>query len=174
MAVPRMYRVLRGERGDAAKAKLLAYYQRLGPEVSGVGTRGNRPASAALYVVPFGQNFGTGNYLQTSALVNSITALRGAVGTHAKLSITAGTENGLKLKGVHAARVSATSGVRDTGTPETSKLTGLHYASYGGKSTSMPFGRTSATANEKEEDVFEVIKADLGAFKRVHLIRERI
>jgi hypothetical protein len=174
MAVARMHRVLTGQRGIAAKEKLLAYYQRLGPETSGIGTKGNRPASVAVYVVPFGQNFGAGNFLHATALTPSVAALRAAVGTHAKQTITPGTENGLRLKGTSAARVSATSGVSTTGTQKTSRLTGLHYASYGGKSFSMPFGRTSATATEREEDVFEVIKADLGAFSRVHLIRERI
>jgi hypothetical protein len=174
MAVPRMYRVLRGERGAAAKTKFLDYLQRLTPETSGVGTRGNRPASVQVYVVPFGQDFGANNYLRASALTPAIAALRGAVGTHAKESITAGTDNALRLRGVHAARVSATSGLATQGTSKTSKLTGLHYASYGGTSKSMPFGKTSRTATETQEDVFEVIKAGLGGFSRVHLIPEKI
>jgi hypothetical protein len=173
MAVPKFYRILRGQRGAAAKTKFLNHLEGL-DTVSAIGTRGNRPDSTELLIIPFGIKLGSDVLLEQSALVPSWTALKSAIGTHAKETPPASTTQ-VKLRGARAARISATSGITATATVKTSKLTGLKYADYGGKSISAPFGKTSYTSNEVEQDVFEVIKVSLGAaYKRVHLIQEKI
>lgn len=173
MAVPKFYRVLRGQRGLAAKTKFLNHLEGLDTE-SAIGTRGNRAASTELLIIPFGIKLGSDVLLEQSALSTSWTALKAAVGTHAKETPPASTTQ-VKLRGAKAARISATSGLTSTGVVKTSKLTGLKYADYGGSSVSAPFGKTSYASTEVETDVYEVIKVSLGAgYKRIHLIEERI
>jgi hypothetical protein len=173
MAVPKFYRVLRGQRGLAAKTKFLNHLEGI-DTVSAIGTKGNRPESRKLYIIPFNIKLGPTVLLEQSALIPSYTALTSALSTHTKATIDA-AETSVKLRGARAARVSATSGLSGTGAVKTSKLTGLKYADYGGQSISAPFGKTSYTSTEVEQDVYEVIRAGLGnAYKRVHLIQERI
>jgi hypothetical protein len=173
MAVPKFYRVLRGQRGTAAKTKFLNHLEGL-DTISAIGTKGNRPESTELLIVPFTVKLGTDVYLEQSALTPSWAALRTAIGNHAKASPPTGSSQ-VKIRGARAARISATSGLQATGTVKTSKLTGLKYADYGGKSVSAPFGKTSLASVEVEKDVFEVIKVGLGSgYKRIHLIEERV
>jgi hypothetical protein len=173
MAVPKFYRVLRGQRGTAAKTKFLNHLEGL-DTVSAIGTRGNRPDSNKLYIIPFGIQLGAGVLLEQSALVNSYAALKAALGTHTKDTIQA-QSTGIKIRSARAARVSATSGQSTTATVKTSKLTGLKYADYGGKSVSAPFGKSSITATEVELDVFELIRASIPTnYKSIHLIQEKI
>jgi hypothetical protein len=172
MAVPKFYRVLRGQRGQTARTTYLRYLEDLGTDQAPV-SRGNRPASIDLYVTPFGIDLGTELVLQTSALQASHSALNAGVGANRVLEAVPAGKAAIKIKTAKAARVSATSGLSGTGTNQKSKLTGLYYKDYGGQSFSCPFGRN--TANEKEGEAFAAIKAALGAaYKRVHLIEERI
>jgi hypothetical protein len=174
MAVPKFYRILRGQRGNAAKQKFLNHLEGLDTE-SAIGTKGNRAASTELLIVPFGVKLGATVLLEQSALETSWAILKGPIGTHATETIPQASTS-VKLRGARAARISATSGLSATGTVKTSKLTGLKYADYGGKSVSAPFGKTSYTSTDVETDVYEVIKVSLpsNTYKRIHLIQERI
>jgi hypothetical protein len=123
MAVPKFYRVLRGQRGLAAKTKFLNHLEGL-DTVSEIGTRGNRAESTELLIVPFNLKLGADVFLEQSALTPSWTALKAAIGTHAKDNPPASSTQ-IKIRGARAARISATSGLLATGTVKTSKLTGL-------------------------------------------------
>lgn len=173
MPVPRFYRVLRGQRGTAAKTKFLSHLEGL-DSTPAIGSRGARPASNVLYVKPFGVDLGTTMLLQTSATIDAYNLLKSAVSSARVKDTLPASTNGLKLRSSKAARVSATTGVTGSGVEKVSKLTGLHYASYGGKSYSCPFGQ--GAAGEKELDAFEAIFVALPAatYKRIHLIEEKI
>jgi hypothetical protein len=172
MAVPKFYRVLRGQRGQAARTAYLNYLETLGTDRAPV-SRGNRPTSMPLYVLPFGIDLGTELVLETSALQASHAALNAGVGGNRVLESVPAGKAPIKIRTAKAARVSATSGLSGTGTNERSKLTGLYYKDYGGQSFSCPFGRN--TAAEKEGEAFAAIKAALGnTYRRIHLIEERI
>lgn len=173
MAVPRYYRVLRGQRGPAARQKYLDYLAGLSqPDLTNEVPK-NRPATQELYVKPFGVDLGTDVLLETSALQPSYTALRGAIGATRVVDSPPAGKTGVKLRGAKAARISATSGLLTTGKYKKSNATGLWYVDYEGTSVSCPFGQGPAT--EKEAEAFTLIKASLGAgYKRIHLIEERI
>lgn len=173
MAVPKFYRVLRGQRGAAAKAKLIERLTSLDPIQDGIGTKPGRPPLKILYVTPFNIDLGNELLLQTSALTPAYTALSAAVGaTRVKADLPSSTI-GLKAAGLKAARVSASTGVAQSGVVKTSKLTGLKYLSSGGTAQSCPFGRASAT--EEQLQAFKTIRGDLPAtFQRVHLIPEQV
>jgi hypothetical protein len=173
MAVPRYYRVLRGQRGPAARQKYLDYLAGLAQPDLTNETPKNRPASKVLYVKPFGVDLGADALLQTSALDPSFTKLRAAVGATRVFDVLAAGKSAIKIRNAKAARVSATDGLSTTGTYQKSNATGLWYVDYGGNSYSCPFG--ASTSTEKEGEAFTSIKTALGvAYKRVHLIEERI
>jgi hypothetical protein len=173
MAVPRYYRVLRGQRTPEARTKYLNYLSGLAQEDKTNTTPKNRPAKIELYVKPFNTDLGTDNLLTTSAISTSYTKLTSAIGAARTLNAKPATKNALKLRGSKAARVAATQGQTTTGKYVKSKATGLWYITYGGDNYSAPFGQGSA--NEKESDAFDAIKAALGAtFKNIHLIEERM
>jgi hypothetical protein len=173
MAVPRYYRVLRGQRTAEARTKYLNYLAGLATPDKTNATPKNRPAKKVLYVKPFGVDLGTDVLLETSALETSFDRLVAAItAARVKAAIPAGS-TGIKLRSSKAARVSATSGQTATGTYKKSAATGLWYIDYGGASVSAPFGQ--GAANEKEAEAFSAIKSALGtAYKNVHLIEERI
>jgi hypothetical protein len=173
MAVPKFYRILRSQRGAAAKQKFLNHLEGI-DTVSAIGTRGNRDDPKELFITPFNVKLGPTVVLKQSALTASFNKLHGAAGTHSPAALAA-NDTAVKLRGARAARVSASDGVSGTATVKTSKLTGLKYADYGGKSYSLPFGKSSFTATEVEADVFEIIHEALKTnFKRIHLIQEKI
>jgi len=172
MPVARFSRVLRGQRGQAAKTRYINYLEALDIEPD-IGSRGPRPPEIPLYLTPFGVDLGNELVLEAKAVTTAYNALNGPItAARIKNAVPNGLQ-ALKIRGVRAARVSVTSGLQATGTVATSKLTGLKYANYGGTSQSCPFGR--GTATEKEADAFAAIKAALpNTYRRVYLIEERI
>lgn len=125
-----------------------------------VGQGGARPASKALFIDPFGVALGTGQVVkQTAALPSWNTfkadfALRtdDVVPSNEALIIPLG-------KGYKAPRVNVVSGRSGTKTVKTSAITGLKYLSYGGISTSVPFGRKDAA--DTIQAAFDDIKASI-------------
>jgi len=167
----RFSRVVRGQRGAAAKTRYLNYLEGLDIEPD-IGSRGSNPDSIALYVFPFTVNLGSKLVLETSAFLPSYNALKDGLGAARCLDTVPATRLALKIRAISAARVSATAGLANSGTVRTSKLTGLQYADYGGTSYSCPFGRSKTS--EKEAEAFAEIKTNLGArFQRIYLIEER-
>lgn len=173
MAVPKFYRVLRGQRGAAAKAKLIEKLTSLDPNQDNLGTKGGRAPSVILYVEPFNIDLGNELVLQTSALSTAYTDMKTFVGTNRVKDALPAAIIGLKAKSLKAARVSASTGVSNSGVVKTSKLTGLKYLSNGGTARSCPFGKSTAT--EDQTEAFKAIRAAApDTYKRIHLIPEQI
>jgi hypothetical protein len=167
----RFHNVLRGYRGDLAKAKFLDHLKGLG-QGEKIGTKGPRPPSKKLYVQPFGLNLGENFYLEVSALQPSFDALSGYAEITTRVKTTlGGTETSGKMKDFVAARV-----VRrqkdGSGTATTSKLTGLRYLKYNAPSVSVPVGRKSATDTQGE--MIDDIKITIPGTYSVSFIDERI
>jgi hypothetical protein len=73
----------------------------------------------------------------------------------------ADANNLIKLGDFKAARVMVVSGRSAQGTSKTSAVTGMKYLSYGGTSTSFPFGRKNET--DTQQAGFDAIRAQLQA-----------
>lgn len=172
MAARKFSRVLRGQRGPAAKRNFLEYLNELGQDKEPSGT-GKRRLKYRVFIDLFNVELGNEALLQQTLVREAWDALNfPSIRTRVTSPLPAGV-TGLKIKGAKAARVSASIGLSGTGTTQKSKLTGLYYLDYGGTSYSCPFGRN--TANEKQLEAFAAIKSELsGSMKRIHLIEERV
>jgi hypothetical protein len=167
----RFHNVLRGYRGEAAKAKFLDHLKGLG-QGENIGTKGPRPASKILYIQPFGQDLGANLYLQVSALEPSYTALAAYSEVSSRVKIIIGsTETSVRIAGITAARVVRRQ--KDaTGTVTPSKLTGLKYMKYKTPSVSAPVGRKSPT--DKEGEMIDDIRAQILAPYSLSFVDERL
>jgi hypothetical protein len=172
MPARKFSRVLRGQRGLAAKRQFLDYLNELGQDNEPVST-GKRRLRYIVGIDLFSIELGNEKLLRQTLLRESWDALNFPSVRSRLVSVLPAGVSDLKIKGAKAARVSACRGLSGTGTSQKSKLTGLYYLDYGGQSYSCPFGR--ATANEKQLQAFAAIKAELGSsMQRIHLIEERV
>jgi hypothetical protein len=172
MAKDRYYRVLRGQRGQAAKDELIKYFQGLKDSAPKTGTPKDRPKLMLAYIMPFGITFNTTQRLVASYLADVPADLKSAIG-ETRTQTDLGGNTALQIKKVKAARVSASEGLTANGAYKKSKVTGLNYISYGGKAHSYPMGR--GAANETINTAFSAVKALLltgNTLSRVHLIKE--
>jgi hypothetical protein len=127
---------------------------------SKVGQGKPRPKSTKLYIDPFGVALADGQVVPTSASLTAWTAHKTKLGTHT--SDTQSDETKIvKLEGFTPARVIITTGRSATGVAKTSSVTGLKYLSYGGTSTSLPFGRKSLA--ESQQAAFDEIRLQIVA-----------
>lgn len=131
--------------------------------VQGQTTRGNRigqgqarPASIKLYLEPFGLSLPTGAKVMASAAVPSWNSYATGIGTHATATAPTDEANIIVPEGFRAARVVVKTGRSNQAIVKTSNVTGLQYGSYGGRSTSVPFGRKNGT--EEQSGAFLEIK----------------
>lgn len=139
-----------------------------------VGTGKARPPSITLYVEPFNLELGNEVQAKTSASATSWNTHEAKFSAYTKTTL-AQDVIGLKPEGFSAARVIIVTGLETAGTVETSAVTGMKYKSYGGVSTSIPFGKHNATANQM--DVFNSIKGSFGtlpATSRITLKPEKV
>jgi hypothetical protein len=151
--------ILRGKRGQAAKTQLLSYLDG-SRQVSYPARAGDRPQPKILWVIPFGIPVSAGAKLAQK--VNSIgyTSIDKFITPYTDTTAPTADKQ-LILRGILAPRAAITTGRLATGTTDTSKLSGLQYKKYGGKTVSAPFGE-GATAGEKEEGaVFRLILAEV-------------
>lgn len=115
-----------------------------------VGQGKKRPESTKLYIDPFdvkmaaGQRAVASGALPTWNQYKSIAAVSNRVTDQAP----ADTDLIITPEGWKAARISIKTGISDNGIVKTSKVTGLKYLSYGGTSSSLPFGRNDETETE--------------------------
>lgn len=150
--------------GARLKKALDNYIKYLSGEVDRQPNIGNgtpRPASKTLYVSPFSVSLASKQYAQVSGSEAFWTAHKSKFTGYTKESVDGGNgETGLKLKGYRAARVSYRTGIKPTGVAATSNATKMKYLSYGGTSSSAPFGKKSTeTENAAYTDIaaeFEV------------------
>lgn len=155
MPQPRFYQVLRGARGEAAKAKFLDHLRGLG-QGENIGTKGNRPPSIALYLTPFDLPLGANLLVKASALVPSHDMFKNGSEYSSRVkTVLGGTETSIKLRSYAAPRIVRRQLSSTTGTAKTSKLTGLKYLHYNTQSASVPFGKK--TGDTSLISVFEDI-----------------
>jgi hypothetical protein len=166
-------RVLQGARKPEARTKYLAFLAGTATRADKIGTRGKRPPSIKLAVVPFGlalpatveQECSASKVavvaFQTSDDIKSRVKQRIASGAQAgvTLTITGTTIDTVKDVRVTPARVIRKIYDTDTAVAKTSETTGLRYGYKKSTSLSMPFGSKGAT--DKESDAFAAIAADL-------------
>jgi hypothetical protein len=140
-----------------------------------VGQGEPRPKSNPLYIKPFNIPLADTQKVRVTAAIPTIAAY----GSNSEIASRTDAEPGagvtlIKPEGFSAARVVITSGRSANGTPKTSAVTKAKYLSYGGTSTSIPFGRKNAT--ETLTAAFEAIKAQIIAANpavKVSLTREK-
>lgn len=157
----RYKRILESAKYYAAIDNYIKYITDASKRGSKVGQGEPRPASIKLYIEPFGKDLTTGQKVIVSAAVPTWDKVKGVATVSSRVTATAPTDgdNILRLQGFKPARVSVVSGRSDKGVAKTSAVTGMKYLSYGGKSTSFPFGR--ANDSDAEGSAFEAVKAAL-------------
>lgn len=122
-----------------------------------VGQGKARPRSQKLFIDPFGLKLASGQRVPVSAAQPAWTTYSGRFGGHTEATPPTDEDLIVKPADYRAARVIIVSGRSQTGVVKTSAITGMKYLSYGGDSTSIPFGRKNET--ETELAAFEEIKA---------------
>lgn len=157
----RYKRILESAKYYAAIDNYIKYITDASKRGSKVGQGKPRPESIRLYLEPFGQDLTTGQKVRASAALPTWDKVKGVGAVSSRVAATAPTDadNILRLEGFKPAKVAVVSGRSDKGVAKTSAVTGLKYLSYGGSSTSFPFGKTSDT--DSESGAFEAIKAAL-------------
>lgn len=120
--------------------------------IGGPGSRGTRPPGDHLYIIPFNIALPPLLYAKSSSTATAYTTLEPAITGHVLNALPQG-EFGRRLKDFKAARLVRKTGV-SAGSTATSHITGQTYLKRGGTSKSIPFGKSTAGANETEEDVY--------------------
>lgn len=181
MARERYSRILESAKYFAAIDNYIKYVTDSTKRGSRVGTGKKRPPSQLLYLIPFGRTLVSDEGDPTK---NQMAVARGARATwdrvkgeaevNTRVKQTAPANAGLivRLEDFRPARVNIITGRAGQGTAKTSAVTGMKYLSYGGKSTSIPFGKKVAA--DDQQDTFDLIKAALSIpNSKISLSKER-
>jgi hypothetical protein len=151
-------RILQAAKYYSAIDNYIKYITDASKRGQNVGEGTARAASQILYLEPFGIKLGDDVQAQVSGSSPTWEAHKLKFAGYTFNTIGA-TDTPVKLDGFRAARVVITTGRQTTGTRKVSKVTGMAYLDYKGKSTSLPFGRKTAT--DTQESAFSAIKAEL-------------
>lgn len=175
MASRRYSRIMEAARYYAAIDNYLQYIQDASRHSTNIGSGRARPPSQPLFIVPFAVDLAAGQMVPVSASQTAWNAHGARFAGRTVAVAPAAAENRIKIADFKAARVVITTGLSATGTVKTSRVTGLKYLSYGGQSTSIPFGRLNDA--DEEATAFAAIEAaitpTLGANSRVSLTPEK-
>jgi hypothetical protein len=172
MAGQRYSRIVSASRYAKALDNYIKYVSGTAERQGKIGQGTKRPPSKTLYINPFALKTTDKQYAEVSASETAWNDHKANFTGYTKESLVSGTEFSLKASGYRAARVSLKTGASDSGTIKTSKVTGMKYLSYGGKSSSVPFGKKDNT--DTESAVFDVIKGKFsGSSSQVSWIREK-
>lgn len=151
-------RILQAAKYYSAIDNYIKYITDASKRGQNVGEGEARAASQILYVSPFGVSLGTNTVAQVSGAKPTWDSRQAIFALHTK-DVIVDPVRAVRIDGYRAARVVITTGRSTTGIRKTSKVTGMAYLDYGGKSTSIPFGRKNAT--ETEGEAFTDLKSDL-------------
>lgn len=145
-----------------------------------IGTGEPRAASRIVYIDPFGINLpdATSRVPQTLSAVTFANANMGGIAPYVgrrDANPPADPDDVVFWANYKAPRIIIRTGVNPRAVEKKSRVTGLPYGSYGGKSTSMPFGRLNATDTQTAAFT-EIRTAILAAIvgSRVSLQPERV
>jgi hypothetical protein len=142
----RYRRILEAAKYYAAIDNYIRYITDSTKKGQNVGKGKSRPDSQVFYIQPFGINLGDNLFIKVSATKTTYDKYKSSLSDRLEESIT-GTEKYIKKpEGYQPAGAIIVTG-RVVGSAnakvETSKVTGMKYLSYGGTSTSIPFGRAT-------------------------------
>ncbi len=161
MARDRKYsRILQAAKYYSAIDNYIKYITDASKRGQRVGTGQPRPKSKKYFIKPFGITLAT-------AQVIPVTAAETAFATYTpflsgRFQATESTAaNIIRPYGYTAARAIITTGRSTTGVAKTSKVTGMKYLDYGGKSTSVAFG--AKATNEDYGTAIEDVLSDIQA-----------
>lgn len=171
----RFSRILQSARYYGAISNYLQWIQGQTTRGQRIGQGEPRAASIKLYLEPFGVGIPTGAKVMASAAQPTWNTYATAVGTHASATAPVEESNILRLDDYKAARVIIKTGLSNQPTVKTSNVTGLQYGSYGGRSTSVPFGRKNTTETELAAftEIETAVGANLAGNFRISLSREK-
>jgi hypothetical protein len=150
------------------------------PRERNVGTRGARPDSKAVYVVPFGFDLpATTERVRVRNSVDGYTDLAARInvaGTGGKVADALGSNTVAQVGQFSPARLVWFRNATRSTSVVRSDITNLEYLKYAGDRSSCAFGRENADDNEY--DAFDAIKSSILAtsglaINRVSLSRER-
>ncbi|MEB3338971.1 MAG: hypothetical protein VKJ46_15985 [Leptolyngbyaceae bacterium] len=149
MAGRKYSRIIQSARYYAAVDNYLKYITDSTKRGSRVGLGDPRPESKILYVQPFSVALAPKQLAKVSGAAPTYNTQESKMAGYTKAALAA-DEAAVDIDGFRAARVIIKTGITTTKKVEISKVTGMKYLSYGGKSSSIPFGRKTATENEGE------------------------
>lgn len=161
MASRKYSRILEAAKYYSAIDNYIQYITDASKRGQRVGQGDPRPPSIKLYVTPFNVELATDQVAQSSAAEPSWTTYGSRFSSFTTATAPADAANVLRLRGYSAARAVIVTGRSGTGTVKTSAVTGLKYLDYGGKSTSIPFGKQAAS--DDQQVVFDTIKNQVQA-----------
>ena len=174
----RYSRILESSRYYAALTNYLQYIQNQDRRHTGVGEGNPRPPSVTLFIEPFDYNLPAGQKHRTSASQIAWNRYKGNSYLAARTTDVTPTGDGevIKLAKFRPARVIVTTGRSQTGVVKTSRVTKMKYLSYGGDSTSIPFGRANATDTfaEATSIIRGQIQASLGPNDKIAFSNEKV
>ena len=156
----RYSRILSAARYYAAIDNYIKYITDATKRGGNVGNGTPRPESVRLYVTPFSISLDAQEFAITSASKPSYDLYKSDLGTNTRDTVTNPDET-YRFEGYSAARLIIKTGKSATGVKKTSKVTGMPYLSYGGKSTSVPFGKAAET--DEQQGVFKDLQAKIVA-----------
>lgn len=140
-----------------------------------IGKGKARPALKTLYIRPFGTTLVAKQFAQVSGNQTFWDNNKAKFTDYAQDALATGAtpETALKLKGFRAARLSYKTNIDTTGKEKTSNVTKMKYLSYGGTSSSIPFGNKETSVTESA--AFETLKGKftVNATNKVYWMREK-
>jgi hypothetical protein len=171
----RFSRILQSARYYGAISRYMSWIQGQTTRGVRIGQGEPRPVSQVLYVTPFAIQLAAGQKVKQTCAQPSWNTYGGRFSTYTTSTAPADAGNIIKPADYRAAHVIIKTGVLGQATVKTSTITGLQYGSYGGRSTSIPFGK--ATGSDEQLAVFSAIKTNLetqlSGNYRVSLTREK-
>lgn len=169
--------IRQGRQLNDALGNYITYLQT--PRTPKINSRGDRPPSQVVYVVPFGQDLATDEVTPVNsptAGVGRLSGLINAAGTGGEVLTTLGAKTPAYVEGFNPARLVTFENATKTKTVATSDVTKLPYLKYTGERFTCAFGRKTAT--DDLEDVFQALYAAARArtglqVNRISLVIER-
>ncbi|RUT08423.1 hypothetical protein DSM106972_015910 [Dulcicalothrix desertica PCC 7102] len=145
MARDRKYsRILQAAKYYSAVDNYIKYITDASKRGGRVGTGDPRPKSKKYFIDPFGIKLGAGQVVPVTSSEPAFTAYSADIAGRFQAT-EANEDNIIPVRSYRAARAIITTGRTTSGTAKTSRVTGLKYLSYGGKSISVAFGRKNET-----------------------------
>ena len=155
-------RIIQAAKLKAGVDNLIKYWEGTTTRGSRIGTGDARPDPKFLWIDPFALALATGQRVKQSCFTTAFAAHGAAMNGFVDETAPSDSDLVIRLANYSAARAVFTTGRLEKGVREVSKVTGLPYASYKGKSLSIPFGQkvgaTTPTA------AFNAIRTAKGSF----------